>query len=105
IETGPSATVFSAPQQVYTQKLVAASRFDMRPLARPPIGETLLEVDGITRDYHQGGALFWTDKPLRAVDAARFSIARSECLALVGPSGCGKTTLAKIIVGLDRATA
>ena len=105
VETGKTSSVFSAPRQPYTQKLVAASRFDVRPLSRPPIGDTLLAVDGITRDYRQGGMLFWADKPLRAVDNVHLSIARSECLALVGPSGCGKTTLARIIVGLDRATA
>ena len=105
VETGKTSSVFSAPRQPYTQKLVAASRFDVRPLSRPPIGDTLLAVDGITRDYRQGGMLFWADKPLRAVDDVHLSIARSECLALVGPSGCGKTTLARIIVGLDRATS
>nr|WP_295883527.1 ABC transporter ATP-binding protein [uncultured Devosia sp.] len=105
VETGKTTSVFSAPRQPYTQKLVAASRFDIRPLSRPPIGDTLLAVDGVTRDYRQGGMLFWADKPLRAVDNVHLSVARSECLALVGPSGCGKTTLARIIVGLDRATS
>ena len=32
VETGKAASVFSAPRQTYTQKLVAASRFDVRPL-------------------------------------------------------------------------
>ena len=105
VETGSATATFSAPRQDYTRKLVAASRFDVRAPSRPPIGRTLLEVDGVTRDYRQGGAWFWADKPLRAVDEARFAIASAECLALVGPSGCGKTTLAKIIVGLDTATA
>ena len=105
VETGLASTTFAAPKQPYTQKLVAASRFDVRPLSRPPIGAPLLEVDEVSRDYRQGGMLFWADKPLRAVDAATFSIASAECLALVGPSGCGKTTLAKIIAGLDTATA
>ncbi|KKC33214.1 dipeptide ABC transporter ATP-binding protein [Devosia psychrophila] len=104
VETGEARQVFSAPQQDYTQKLVAASRFEVRPQDRPAIGRTLLEVDGVTLDYRQNGFLFWAAKPLRAVDAVRFSVAQGECLALVGPSGCGKTTLAKIIVGLDRAT-
>ena len=105
VEKGTAPSVFSAPKQVYTQKLVAASRFDVRPLSRPPIGATLLEVDRITRDYRQGGALWWRDEPLRAVDGVSFSVATAECVALVGPSGCGKTTLAKIIVGLDRPTS
>jgi peptide/nickel transport system ATP-binding protein len=105
VETGKAASVFSAPRQTYTQKLVAASRFDVRPLSRPPMGQTLLEVNGVTRDYRQGGALWWTERPLQAVNDVSFSVAAAECLALVGPSGCGKTTLAKIIVGLDKATS
>ncbi|MBU1334506.1 MAG: ABC transporter ATP-binding protein [Alphaproteobacteria bacterium] len=105
VETGDAMSVFSAPKQPYTQRLVAASRFDFPPLEHAPLGGNLLEVDGIVRDYRQSGGLFQRHKPLRAVDAARFAIASGECLALVGPSGCGKTTLAKIIVGLDRATA
>src|SRR5690606_10537177 len=81
VETGMAGTVFAAPQRRYTQKLVAASRFDVRPLSRPPIGDTLLAVDGVTRDYPQGGRLFWADKPLRAVDDVHLTIASAECLA------------------------
>ena len=105
VESGEALQVFSAPEQDYTRKLVGASRFEVRPQDRPPIGGILLEVDGVTRDYRQNGFLFMAGKPLRAVDEVRFSVAQGECLALVGPSGCGKTTLAKIIVGLDRATS
>jgi len=105
VETGKSSSVFSAPRQTYTQKLVAASRFDVRPLSRPPIGGTLLEVDNVTRAYRQSSGLFRRQKPLKAVAGVSFSVASAECLALVGPSGCGKTTLAKIIVGLDKATS
>nr|WP_314261995.1 ABC transporter ATP-binding protein [uncultured Devosia sp.] len=105
VETGPATEVFAAPKEAYTQKLVAASRFDLRAQDRVVSDETLLSVDGITREYRQGGVLFWAEKPLRAVDDARFAVRQGECLALVGPSGCGKTTLAKMIVGLDRASS
>ncbi len=105
VEAGKAKAVFSAPREAYTQRLVTASRFEVLPLSRPPIGAKLLEVDKVTRDYKQGGAWFWAEKPLRAVDSASFAINSAECLALVGPSGCGKTTLARIIVGLDKATS
>jgi peptide/nickel transport system ATP-binding protein len=105
VETGEAATVFSAPQQPYTQKLVAASRFDARPAGRHTVGAPLLEVDKVSRIYRQRGGLFSRGAPLRAVDGASLSIGTGECLALVGPSGCGKTTLAKIIVGLDGASS
>ncbi|MET3900584.1 peptide/nickel transport system ATP-binding protein [Devosia sp. UYZn731] len=104
VETGSVQDVLGAPTQAYTQKLVAASRFDVRPLARPPIGKTLLEVRGVSRDYKQGGPWPFGGKPLRAVDDVSLTVDAAECVAIVGPSGCGKTTLARIIVGLDRAT-
>jgi len=105
IETGPVQDVLGAPRHAYTQKLVAASRFKVRPLSRPPIGKTLLEVNGVSRDYRQGGPWPFGGKPLRAVDGVSLRVDAAECVAIVGPSGCGKTTLAKIIVGLDRATS
>ncbi|MGV8954937.1 MAG: dipeptide ABC transporter ATP-binding protein [Cypionkella sp.] len=104
IETGTVQAVLGAPRQRYTQKLVAASQFKVRPLARPPIGRTLLDVRGVTRDYRQGGAWPFGGKPLRAVDDVSLVVDAAECVALVGPSGCGKSTLARIIAGLDRAT-
>ena len=55
IETGRVQDVLGTPKQAYTRRLVAASRFDVRPVARPPIGETLLEVRGVSREYRQGG--------------------------------------------------
>jgi peptide/nickel transport system ATP-binding protein len=105
VESGPAATVFGNPQQDYTKRLIEASRFDLPRVAHPALGETLLKVDSVTRKYKQGGALWWAETPLTAVDNVSFSIRSGECLALVGPSGCGKTTLAKIIVGLDKATS
>ena len=105
VESGPAASVFGNPQQDYTRKLVAATRFEARTQYQPQLGAPLLQVNALTRDYRQGGNWFWREKPLRAVNGVSFSVADGECLALVGPSGCGKTTLAKIIVGLDSATS
>jgi len=77
----------------------------VRPLARQPIGKTLLEVRGVSREYRQGGLWPFAGKSLRAVDNVSLTVDAAECVALVGPSGCGKTTLARIIAGLDRATS
>ncbi len=105
IETGKASSVFGAPREPYTRKLVAAAQFKVRPLARPPIGDRLLTVNAVRRDYRQGGLPFFPNKPFRAVNDVSFTIGRAESVALVGPSGCGKTSLVRIIVGLDRATA
>jgi peptide/nickel transport system ATP-binding protein len=101
VELGPTGTVFSAPRAAYTEKLVKASRFELPATGRQASRTILLEVEGVSREYRQGGLLHWGAKPVRAVDKVSFSIHAGECLALVGPSGCGKTTLAKMIVGLD----
>jgi iron(III) transport system ATP-binding protein len=55
--------------------------------------DTYLEAAGLTKRFD--GHL--------AVDAASFSVAEGETLALLGPSGCGKTTLLRLLTGLTRA--
>jgi len=105
VEIGPVETVLKAPADAYTQKLVAATRMLPRQDGPHAAGKTLLAVEHLTRAFGQGG--FWRrgQKPLLAVNDVSFSVGAGECLALVGPSGCGKSTLARMIVGLDTATA
>jgi ABC-type glutathione transport system ATPase component len=40
-----------------------------------------------------------------ALDDVSFTVARERSLAIVGESGSGKTTVARLIIGLERATA
>ncbi|MFB6308834.1 MAG: ABC transporter ATP-binding protein, partial [Haloarculaceae archaeon] len=54
--------------------------------------ETVLDLDGVTREY--GTA--------RAVDDLSLSVRDGELLTLLGPSGCGKTTTLRMIAGLER---
>jgi iron(III) transport system ATP-binding protein len=55
-------------------------------------GETVLEVDGLTRQYEQECA----------VEDVSLSVAAGELVTLLGPSGCGKTTTLRMIAGLER---
>jgi peptide/nickel transport system ATP-binding protein len=105
VESGAVADVLVQPRDPYTLRLVTASRLDLRPRRAPLTGQPLLTVEKVSRSYGQGGAWWWRQEPLRAVSEVSFTVRAGECLAIVGPSGCGKTTLARIIVGLDRASS
>ncbi|ODT65901.1 MAG: hypothetical protein ABS75_29585 [Pelagibacterium sp. SCN 63-23] len=105
VETGDTAELLAAPRETYTRQLLEASRMERRPSrAMAATGTKLLEVEGVSRDYAQGGVLF-NRRLLRAVNDVSLAIDAGECVALVGPSGCGKSTLARMIVGLDSASA
>ena len=57
----------------------------------------LLMVDGLrVRHNARGGRV-------NAVNGVSFQLAHGQTLGLVGESGCGKSSLAKTIVGLNRA--
>ncbi|WP_254766070.1 ABC transporter ATP-binding protein [Salinilacihabitans rarus] len=57
-------------------------------------GETLVELDGITKRFDD----------VTAVDDVDFSVRRGEFFTLVGPSGSGKTTTLRMISGFERPT-
>ncbi len=72
------------------------------------IGAPVIEVDGL-RKYYEVAAnnLFGrgNKRTVKANETLTFDAHETETLAIVGESGCGKSTFAKVLMGLEIATA
>jgi oligopeptide/dipeptide ABC transporter ATP-binding protein len=75
-------------------------------MKNPP--EMLVEVKNLKKYFEKNHGLLDTllgrIEYVKAVDRVKFSIRKGETLCLVGESGCGKTTVAKVLLGLLKAT-
>jgi ABC-type glutathione transport system ATPase component len=100
VEQGPAQQVLNAPQQVYTQSLIAAVPHGVASIVEPPPGRAVLELFEVRKTYYRGGTLLGRGKPVVAVDSASLSIPRGQTVGLVGESGSGKSTLARCVVKL-----
>jgi ABC-type glutathione transport system ATPase component len=106
VERGPAAILQERPQQAATRELVAAGKPRTRTMARPPIGEPLLELRGVGRRYADSSSRLWKRKPpIAALDNITLSVRRGETVGLLGGVGSGKSQLLRLIVGLGRASA
>ncbi len=75
------------------------------------IGDTVLEVDNMQKYYEVHdrsiAAIISGEsvKYVKANEAINFDACEGETVAIVGESGCGKSTFAKVLMGLETATA
>jgi peptide/nickel transport system ATP-binding protein len=71
------------------------------------IGDVVLRAEDLRKYYEVGSsALFGgTTRTVKANETLSFEAREAETLAIVGESGCGKSTLAKVLMGLETATA
>jgi peptide/nickel transport system ATP-binding protein len=70
-------------------------------------GETLVEVESLTKHFETGGlldSLFGSSEPVRAVDGIDLRVNAGETVGLVGESGCGKSTAARSMLRLLEPT-
>ena len=75
---------------------------------KAPIGDVVLKMDNLKKHYEvAANALFGggDKKVVKANETLSFTAHKSETLAIVGESGCGKSTFAKVLMGLETATA
>ena len=134
LETGPVRQVLDAPQQPYTQVLMAAIPSVHHRVQRLPVPEVgggpaapavpwqpaadagqpaaaLLEVRELCKEFDLSSGwlarlLAREDrKILKAVDGVSFSIRKGSTFGLVGESGSGKSTVARMVAGLTPPTS
>ncbi|WP_029057044.1 ABC transporter ATP-binding protein [Stappia stellulata] len=74
-----------------------------------PAGDIVLSVEEMTKHYviDDGGMAFLSGPPrtVKANEKLTFTAREAETVAIVGESGCGKSTFAKVLMGLEDATA
>jgi oligopeptide/dipeptide ABC transporter ATP-binding protein len=66
---------------------------------------TILELRDIRKTFHRSSLLRRRSAAVNAVAGVDLVVHQGESVGIVGESGSGKTTLARIVVGLEAATA
>lgn len=61
--------------------------------------DTILQVKGLTKEYHMG------EVTVHALQGVDFTIGEGEFVVILGPSGSGKSTILNIAGGIDVPTA
>jgi oligopeptide/dipeptide ABC transporter ATP-binding protein len=105
VEAAPVKQFFRAPQNPYSQRVLALQREDGESRAAVSADitttEMLIEVDALTKHF----AIRGSKKKVHAADAVTFAVRAGECVGLVGESGSGKTTTGRCLLRLEIPTS
>jgi peptide/nickel transport system ATP-binding protein len=122
VEQGRTVDVLDAPQQPYTQSLLAAvprlreaggrqkSRSVSSQWSDGRSEAPVLSVHKLSRSFATNGPKYWpwgeaavTEKPFALRDVS-LDLMRGSVTGIVGESGSGKTTIGRIVAGLEFAS-
>jgi peptide/nickel transport system ATP-binding protein len=103
----PNVAVASAHRVACIRATEVASIATTDAVAATPedAQRTVLQVESLQKRYAVGDGVFGVARTVEAVKEASFCISENEFVALVGESGSGKSTIAKLLVGLEPASA
>jgi peptide/nickel transport system ATP-binding protein len=98
-ELGATERLLVAPQNEYTQSLLAAARPAVRSAApESASAEVLLRVQGVSAGY---GPTRREGRPsVMILEDIDLELRRGQAIGVIGESGSGKTTLARVVAGL-----
>lgn len=100
-ELASTQQIIDAPQDGYTQSLLAAARpapHDAGPGVQNATNTPLLEVRGLIAGYGRPDAQGLPSSPV--LTDINLTLHRGQALGIIGESGSGKSTLARAIAGL-----
>ncbi|WP_243700740.1 ABC transporter ATP-binding protein [Paralcaligenes ureilyticus] len=101
-EAGTTERILAAPENAYTQSLLAAAAPEPRML--PPLpeervqGVPLLQITGLLAGYGKPDSKGIPS--ICVLDDINLSIRRGTTVGIIGESGSGKTTLARVVAGM-----
>ncbi len=101
VEVADRATLFEAPREAYTQRLLASHA--KRMVSEHADGAPLLQANDLRcRFFIKQG--WFRQREFVAVDTLKLTLARGETLGIVGESGSGKSTLGMALLQLSVAS-